>query len=63
MLAGITVAAVLVFGVSCWHLLRGRNQELFLRAAKLSLIVLVPVSALNLWFGSASGSWSPSSSR
>ena len=51
--AGSGVAAVLVFGVSCWHLLRGRNQELFLRAAKLSLIVLVPVSALNLWFGSS----------
>src|SRR6187200_2594923 len=27
MLAGLTVAATLVFGVSCWHLLRGRNQD------------------------------------
>jgi cytochrome bd ubiquinol oxidase subunit I len=54
-LAGITVGAVVVFGVSCWHLLRGRNQEVFRRAAKLSLIVLVPVSAFNLWFGSNFG--------
>jgi cytochrome d ubiquinol oxidase subunit I len=55
MLAGLTVASVVIFGVSCWHLLRGRNQELFLRASKLALIVLVPVSAFNLWFGSNFG--------
>jgi cytochrome bd ubiquinol oxidase subunit I len=55
MLAGLTAASVVVLGVSCWHLLRGRNQELFMRAAKLALIVLVPVSAFNLWFGSNFG--------
>src|SRR3954447_24020477 len=54
-LAGIETAAVVMFGIACWHLLRGRNQELFMRAAKLALIVLVPVSALNLWFGSNFG--------
>jgi cytochrome d ubiquinol oxidase subunit I len=54
-LAGLTVASVVVFGISCWHLAKGRNQELFLRAAKLALIVLVPVSAFNLWFGSNFG--------
>lgn len=54
-LAGLTAASVVVLGVSCWHLLRGRNQELFMRAAKLALIVLVPVSAFNLWFGSNFG--------
>jgi cytochrome d ubiquinol oxidase subunit I len=54
-LAGVTAASVVVLGVSCWHLLRGRNQELFMRAAKLALIVLVPVSAFNLWFGSNFG--------
>src|SRR5436305_9929302 len=52
MLAGLTVAAVVVFGLSCWHLARGRDVELFRRAAKLALIVLLPVSAANLWFGS-----------
>jgi cytochrome d ubiquinol oxidase subunit I len=54
-LAGLTVASVVVFGVACWHFARGRNQDLMLRAAKLALIVLVPVSAFNLWFGSNFG--------
>ena len=52
---GLTTAAVVVFGVACWHLVRGRNQEVFRRAAKLALIVGVPISALNLWWGSHLG--------
>ncbi len=55
MLVGLTTASVVILGVACWHLARGRDTELFLRAAKLALIVLVPVSALNLWFGSNFG--------
>jgi cytochrome bd ubiquinol oxidase subunit I len=55
MLAGITVGAAVVFGVSCWHFARRRNAELFRPAAKLALIVLVPVSCANLWFGSHFG--------
>jgi len=55
LLVGLTTAAVLIFGVACWHLVRGRNQELFRRAAKLALIVGVPVSALNLGVGSHLG--------
>ena len=43
-LAGLTCGAAVVFGVCCWHFLRGRNVELFRQAAKLALIVLVPVS-------------------
>jgi cytochrome d ubiquinol oxidase subunit I len=54
-LVGITTAAVIVFGVACWHLVRGRNAELFRPAAKLALIVGVPVSALNLAVGSHLG--------
>jgi len=54
-LAGLTTGAMIVFGVCCWHLLRGRNQELFLRAAKVALVILVPVSVFNLWFGSHFG--------
>jgi len=53
--AGLTVAGVVVFGVSCWHLVRGHDVELFRRSAKLALIVLVPVAAVNLWFGSHFG--------
>jgi cytochrome d ubiquinol oxidase subunit I len=35
--------------------LRGRNEDLFRKAAKLALIVGVPISALNLWWGSHLG--------
>jgi cytochrome d ubiquinol oxidase subunit I len=55
LLVGLTVASVVIFGVACWHLLRGRNVELFQKAAKLALIVGIPISAFNLWFGSHLG--------
>jgi cytochrome d ubiquinol oxidase subunit I len=54
-LVGLTTGAVLVFGVACWHFARGRNVELFRRAALLALIVAVPVSAINLAVGSRLG--------
>ena len=54
-LVGLTTAAVVVLGVSCWHFLRRRNVEVFRHAAKLALIVLVPVSAVNLAIGSHLG--------
>jgi cytochrome d ubiquinol oxidase subunit I len=54
-MVGLTTAAAVIFGVSCWHILRGRNEDLFRRAAKLALIVGVPISALNLWWGSHLG--------
>ena len=54
-LAGLTAASVVVLGVSCWHLARGRNQDLFIRGAKLALVVALPVSAANLWVGSHFG--------
>jgi cytochrome d ubiquinol oxidase subunit I len=54
-LAGLTVGAAVVFGVCCWQLARGRSPDAFKRAAKLALIVLVPVSCVNLWFGSHFG--------
>jgi cytochrome d ubiquinol oxidase subunit I len=55
MLAGLTAGAAVVFGACCWHFARGRNAELFRPAAKLALIVLVPVACVNLWFGSHFG--------
>ena len=55
LLVGLTTAAVVVFGVACWHLVRGRNAELFRPAVKLALIVGVPVSAVNLLVGSHLG--------
>jgi cytochrome d ubiquinol oxidase subunit I len=55
LLVGLTTAAAVIFGVACWHLVRGRNQELFRHAAKLALIVGVPISAVNLGVGSHLG--------
>jgi cytochrome d ubiquinol oxidase subunit I len=54
-MVGLTTACAVIFGVACWHLLRGRNQELFRPAAKLALIVGIPISALNLLWGSHLG--------
>jgi cytochrome d ubiquinol oxidase subunit I len=54
-LVGLTTAAMVVFGVACWHLLRRRNVLLFRKAAKLALIVALPVSAVNLALGSHLG--------
>jgi cytochrome d ubiquinol oxidase subunit I len=54
-LVGLTTGAMLIFGVACWHFLRGRNVEIFRNAAKLALIVGVPISALNLGVGSHLG--------
>ncbi|HEY7398615.1 MAG TPA: cytochrome ubiquinol oxidase subunit I [Gaiellaceae bacterium] len=55
MLAGLTTGAAVVFGISCWHFARGRNVETFMPAAKVALIVLVPVACFNMWFGSHFG--------
>jgi cytochrome bd ubiquinol oxidase subunit I len=55
LLVGLTTGALVVLGVSCWHLLRGRNVELFRRAAALALIVAVPVTFANLIVGSRFG--------
>ena len=54
-LVGLTTGSMLVFGVACWHFARGRNLEIFRKAAKLALIVAVPISAINLAVGSLFG--------
>jgi cytochrome d ubiquinol oxidase subunit I len=55
LLAGLTVGSSFVFGIGCWHLLRGRNLEAFTAAIRVALVILVPVSAFNLWYGSHFG--------
>ena len=54
-LTGVMTGAFLVLGVSCWHLLRGRNVDLFRSAAKLAILVSLPVTAVNLVWGSEFG--------
>jgi cytochrome d ubiquinol oxidase subunit I len=54
-LAGLVTASFLVLGVACWHLLQGRNVEVFRSAAKLGIIVALPVSVIQLGVGSEFG--------
>jgi cytochrome bd ubiquinol oxidase subunit I len=55
LLAGLTTASIVVLGISCWHLLQGRNVEIFRRAAALALVIAVPVTFVNLTVGSRFG--------
>jgi cytochrome bd ubiquinol oxidase subunit I len=55
LLAGLMTAGFLVLGVACWHLLRGRNVDLFRGAAKLAIIVVLPISFFQLGLGSELG--------
>src|SRR5215470_14400780 len=47
-LAGLIFGSMVMFGICCWHFLRGRNVELFMPAAKLALIVAVPATLIQL---------------
>ena len=55
MLAGLIFGSIVMLGICCWHFLRGRNVDLFLKAAKLALIVAVPVTLLQLVVGNRFG--------
>jgi cytochrome d ubiquinol oxidase subunit I len=54
-LAGLITAGLLVLGVACWHMLRGRNVDLFRPAATLAIVVVLPVSFVQLGVGSEFG--------
>jgi cytochrome d ubiquinol oxidase subunit I len=54
-LAGLIFGSIMMLGVCCWHFLRGHDVELFRRAAKLALIVAVPVTLLQLVVGNRFG--------
>ena len=54
-LAGLLTAGFLVLGVACWHLRQGRNVDLFRSAAKLAIVVVLPLSAVQLGVGSEFG--------
>jgi cytochrome d ubiquinol oxidase subunit I len=55
MLAGLIFGSIVMLGVCCWHFLRGREVETFRLAAKLALIVAVPVTLLQLIVGNRFG--------
>src|SRR4029450_9775284 len=54
-LAGLIFGSIVMLGVCCWHFLRGRDVDLFRQAAKLALIVAVPVTLLQLVVGNRLG--------
>ncbi len=54
-LAGLMTGGFVVLGVACWHLVRGTNVDLFATAATLAIIVVLPVSILQLAWGSELG--------
>ncbi len=54
-LAGLIFGSMVMLGISCWHFLRGRNVELFGRAAKLAVIVAVPATLIQLSVGNRFG--------
>jgi cytochrome bd ubiquinol oxidase subunit I len=55
MLAGLIFGSIVTLGICCWHFLRGRDVDLFIKAAKLALIVAVPVTLLQLIVGNRFG--------
>src|SRR5262245_5302728 len=55
MLAGLIFGSIVVLGICCWHFLRGHDVDLFRQAAKLALIVAVPVTLLQLVVGNRFG--------
>jgi cytochrome d ubiquinol oxidase subunit I len=55
LLASLVTASAVMLGVSAWHLRRRSSPEVFLRSARLALIVLVPASLFALLVGSELG--------
>jgi cytochrome bd ubiquinol oxidase subunit I len=55
LLASFITGAVVMLAVSAWHLRRKSHTEAFTRSAKLALVVLVPVTLVNLLVGSELG--------
>ncbi len=54
-LAALIFGTSAVLGIACWHFLRGREIEMFRKAAKLALIVAVPATLLQLVVGNRFG--------
>src|SRR3954451_18785273 len=55
LLASVITAAVVMLGISAWHLRRGSHAAAFDRSARLALAVLVPATMIQLLVGSELG--------
>ena len=47
-LAGCLTGGFVVLGVAAWHLRQGRNVDVFRSAAKLAIVLMVPLTAFQL---------------
>jgi cytochrome d ubiquinol oxidase subunit I len=54
-LASLTTGAAVMLAVSAWQLRRGRDQDVFARAARLSLVVLIPAILFTMLVGDELG--------
>ena len=54
-LASLITAAVVMLGISAWHLRRGSHTAVFDRSARIALLVIVPATMVNLLVGSELG--------
>ena len=54
-LAGCLTGGFVVLGVAAWHLRQGRNVDVFRSAAKLAIVLMVPLTAFQLYWGNAFG--------
>ena len=54
-MAGCLAGGFVVLGVAAWHLRQGRNVAVFRSAAKLAIVLLIPLTAVQLYIGNAFG--------
>ena len=54
-MAGCLTGGFVMLGVAAWHLRKGRNVDAFRSAAKLAIILMIPLTAFQLWLGNAFG--------
>jgi cytochrome d ubiquinol oxidase subunit I len=55
LIAALITASAVMLAVSAWQLRRGKEREIFLPSARLSLVVLAPAMILNIFVGSELG--------
>jgi len=55
LLASLVTASAVMLGVSAWHLRKRSSPEVFVRSARLALVVLIPASVFALMVGSHLG--------
>jgi cytochrome d ubiquinol oxidase subunit I len=53
--AGCLTGGFVMLGVAAWHLRRGSNVDVFRSAAKLAILLMIPLTAFQLWLGNAFG--------